>query len=358
MKMKRVLPFLIAACLTGSFPAVGVQAASEEGRYAYTVNIYAGNQGEFAENAGTWITVDKRQSGSKIESSVEVAKGMITVRGLEQNDLITFDQNILQTDAVRFRADNRYYIKGIRQSGQDNSLATYAYRVDRDADCVLAYGVKGDMVAYTVNYQDVSGNEVLPSETYYGNVGDKPVIAYKYRDGYEPEVAALTKTLVKNEAENVFTFVYHAVERGVVTRQVGTPGTTTNTITEILPGAVPAAIPGTTTTTGGDAAAGGGEEAAADEAGAGEEETAGEEDDQTPVQQIGDNQVPLANQDLQDLDDEEVPASNIQLDKMVKKGLPLAASLGIGLVSAAALIILAVVAKKHRNRKGIAVKSE
>jgi hypothetical protein len=30
----------------------------------------------------------------------------------------------------------------------------------------------------------------------------------------------------------------------------------------------------------------------------------------------------LANRDLKDLDEEEVPASDIQLDKVVKKGFP------------------------------------
>ncbi len=356
MKMtKKILPLLTAACFAGILPAVGVQAAQPE-RYTYTVTIYAGNQGTFAENAAPWITVDKTESGSKAKSSVSTAKGMITVSGLEKNDVITFDQNILQTDAVRYNAQNRYYIKGIRQSGQDNSVAAYAYRVDRDADCVLAYGVKGNMVAYTVNYQDADGNELLPSETFYGNVGDKPVIAYKYKDGYEPDVRALAKTLDANEAKNVFTFTYHEADRGIVTRQTGTPGTTTNTITELLPGAVPAAIPGTTA-----------EEGTADEEETGEEtaeaeeegtETAGEEEDQAPLQELGDEQVPLANQDLKDLDEEEIPASNIQLDKVVKKGLPLAACIGIAIAAVSALAILAVVVKKRRDQKGITVKNE
>ena len=31
----------------------------------------------------------------------------------------------------------------------------------------------------------------------YGNVGDKPVVAYKYIDSYIPQAYALTKTLVE-----------------------------------------------------------------------------------------------------------------------------------------------------------------
>lgn len=358
MKMrKKILPLLTAACFTVILPAVSVQAAQPE-RYTYTVSIYAGNQGTFAENAAPWITVDKTESGSTVKSSVDTAEGMVTISGLEKDDVITFDQNILQTDAVRYNAQNRYYIKGIRQSGQDNSMATYAYRVDRDADCVLAYGVKGNMVAYTVNYQDADGNELLPSETFYGNVGDKPVIAYKYRDGYEPDVRALTKTLDANETKNIFTFTYHEADRGTVTRQTGTPGITTNTITELLPGTVPAVIPGTTTEEAAETEAEGETGQEAGDAGTGGGEPAAEGENQAPLQELGDEQVPLANQDLKDLDEEEIPASSIQLDKVVKKGLPLAACIGIAIAAVSALAILAVVVKKRRDQKGITVKSE
>ena len=135
-------------------------------------------------------------------------------------------------------------MKGLRPSGRDtNEVATSALRVDRDADYVVAYGVQGDMTAYTVNYQDAAGAQVLPSETFYGNVGDKPVVAYKYKEGYEPEVMALTKTLSADESENVFTFVYNQTTREVITRQVGTPGTTTSTVTELIPGAPAPAAP-------------------------------------------------------------------------------------------------------------------
>ena len=70
---------------------------------------------------------------------------------------------------------------------------------------MVAYGIQGDMVSYTVNYQDGGGNELAPSRTYYGAVGDKPVIAYQYIEGYRPDAYNLTKTLGKNEADNVFT---------------------------------------------------------------------------------------------------------------------------------------------------------
>ncbi len=355
MIRRKVLPLLAAICLSGIFPGTGVQAASEgitdeaSAQYTYTVRIYPGNQGTFTNRVR--LAVDHTKSGSAIKSRAEIKEDLITVSGLKKDDIITLD---LQDGSVRLKEENRYYVKGIRQSGRDNStVATSVFRVDRDADYVTAYGVQGDMVGYTVNYQDASGNEVLPSDKYYGNVGDKPVVAYKYKEGYEPEVTALAKTLTANEAENVFTFIYSEAERGVITRQVGTPGTTTNTVTEIVPGVPPAALPAGTTAAeagGGDAGAG---EAGAGDTAAGDEEAGGDaaadEGEQEPLQQIGDGEVPLAEQDLKDLDEEEVPASNIQADKVLKKGLPLAASIGIAAGAAAALVALFLVVKKRRK---------
>lgn len=98
----------------------------------------------------------------------------------------------------------------------------------------------------------------------------------------------------------------------MVTRQVGTPGTVTSTVTELVPGAptavqtaAPAATTETTETTGTE-----------------DEEAAADEEAAEPLEEIGDQEVPLANRDLKDLDEEEVPASDIQLDKVVKKGFP------------------------------------
>ena len=42
------------------------------------------------------------------------------------------------------------------------------------------------LAEYTVNYVDANGNKLADSKTYYGNVGDEPVIAYLYIDGYIP----------------------------------------------------------------------------------------------------------------------------------------------------------------------------
>lgn len=359
MKMgKKLLSLAGIVCLLISVLPAEVQAAAggestKPAGYTYTVRIYAGNQGTFTDQVQLWV--DHSKSGNTQESQVEVGKGLITVSGLKKDDIITLD---LQEDSLRLNEENRYYVKGIRQSGRDNSTtATSVFRVDRDADYVTAYGVRGDMAAYTVNYQDSSGNELLPSGRYYGNIGDKPVVAYKYKEGYEPEVTALTRTLTENEAENVFTFIYHQAERGVTVRESGTPGITTTTITEILPGTAPAVLTPQRTVDAGENEGGGETSETGDTAlPESEEELDNGGEEQPPLQQIGDGEVPLAGQDLKDLDEEEVPAGNIQADKVLKKGLPLAACIAIAVSAAAALAVLFAVVKKHINRKGAAGK--
>ena len=122
----------------------------------------------------------------------------------------TYGENItFSPDWVQLPADSKYYVRGVRESGLDNNtVSNNVIHVTEDADYVVAYGIRGKLVAYTVNYVDTNGNTLAPSQTYYGNAGDKPVVAYLYVDGYQPQAYNLTKTLSENEASNVFTFVY------------------------------------------------------------------------------------------------------------------------------------------------------
>ena len=166
--------------------------------YTYTVTFYAGNQGTFAGGAGK-----------------------IVMSNLKYGAFVSFD--VQKDGVVTLNNSDKYYVKGLRKSGRDNSetdeleASRYSVTVKGDADYVVAYGIKGNQVAYTVNYQDVDGKELLASNTYYGNVGDKPVVAYQYVEGYTPQALALTKTLSENSAENVFTFRYTPIGTTVVT---------------------------------------------------------------------------------------------------------------------------------------------
>ena len=301
--------------------------------YTYKVTLSAGNKG----------TINGQ---NKIEQT-NIASG----------STVTFNLNDIQV------TDDKYYVKGIRLSGRDNNetLAAPSFTVDKDADYVVAYGIKGNMVAYTVNYQDASGKSLAESQTFYGNIGDKPVVAYRYIENYIPDALALTKTLSDNESENVFTFTYTP---GATDRIVET----TTTVTTTVPGtATPAGAAGTTgsagttgaaagtgtgTTAGGTAAGGttaGGTTAGGTTTGgtaggttnadnsqdttAKDKDTATSEDEQTP-------------KSLVDLDDEDTPKGNIDAKDKTSK-TPIAAGIGIIVVAVAALAGLIVFLKKR-----------
>ena len=367
-----VFTSLMTLCLVlGLFP---VNTLAEE--YTYQVTFYSGNQGTFNGTEG--LSVDNHSSGSQY--AVEENGDEITVSGLKQGDIVSFD---VQAGAVQMADDSKYYLRGIRQSGRDNdTVQTSAFRVDGDAEYVLAYGIRGNQTGYTVNYQDAQGNELAPSRTYYGNVGDKPVVAYLYIEDYNPQTLALTRTLSENEAENVFTFVYTPVPTEVIT-EPGDTITNTTTVTETVPGTTDegtAAGTGTGTagrtcfvltlsqatagtagegagaagTAGeGTGAAGEGTGAAGtDETGtAGTDGTAAGETDAAADEgttDIQDEEVPQDNQDLTDLDEEEVPQSNINIDEEeVKKGLPMVAGVAIGVLAVAALGVIIVLVRKR-----------
>ena len=363
-----VFTSLMTLCLVlGLFP---VNTLAEE--YTYQVTFYSGNQGTFNGTEG--LSVDNHSSGSQY--AVEENGDEITVSGLKQGDIVSFD---VQAGAVQMADDSKYYLRGIRQSGRDNdTVQTSAFRVDGDAEYVLAYGIRGNQTGYTVNYQDAQGNELAPSRTYYGNVGDKPVVAYLYIEDYNPQTLALTRTLSENEAENVFTFVYTPVPTEVIT-EPGDTITNTTTVTETVPGTTDEGTAAGTGTAGtgtagtgtgtagtagegagaagtageGTGAAGEGTGAAGtDETGtAGTDGTAAGETDAAADEgttDIQDEEVPQDNQDLTDLDAEEVPQSNINIDEEeVKKGLPMVAGVAIGVLAVAALGVIIVLVRKR-----------
>jgi len=327
-KWKRLLVSLLTVSMTLGASTMSVMA-DDTTPYTYKVTLSAGNKG----------TINGQ---NKIEKK-DIASG----------STVTFNLNDIQV------TDDKYYVKGIRLSGRDNdeALAAPSFTVDKDTDYVVAYGIKGNMVAYTVNYQDASGKSLAESQTFYGNVGDKPVVAYRYVENYIPDALALTKTLSNNESENVFTFTY---KPGATDRVV----TTTTTITTTVPGT---ATPGTGTgnvgtaggttggTTGGTAGTTGGTTTGttggttdgtttgtpdgtttdndSQDTTAKDKDTATSEDEQTP-------------KSLVDLDDEDTPKGNIDAKDKTSK-TPIAAGIGIIVVAVAALAGLIVFLKKR-----------
>lgn len=331
-KWKRLLVSLLTVSMTLGASTMSVMA-DDTTPYTYKVTLSAGNKG----------TINGQ---NKIEQT-NIASG----------STVTFNLNDIQV------TDDKYYVKGIRLSGRDNNetLAAPSFTVDKDADYVVAYGIKGNMVAYTVNYQDASGKSLAESQTFYGNIGDKPVVAYRYIENYIPDALALTKTLSDNESENIFTFTYTP---GATDRIVETTTTVTTTVPRT---ATPAGAAGTTgsagttgaaagtgtgTTAGGTAAGGttaGGTTAGGTTTGgtaggttnadnsqdttAKDKDTATSEDEQTP-------------KSLVDLDDEDTPKGNIDAKDKTSK-TPIAAGIGIIVVAVAALAGLIVFLKKR-----------
>lgn len=197
--MKRLLKYFLAALVV----ITGVFSQTEDAKafsYTYTVSFSAGGQGSI--NGGVQV---RKASGNEASVSVSAKGDKIIVTGLEYGDVISCDAQ----GSVALNENSKYYVKGIRLSGRDNNtVAQSAFLVSGDQDYVVAYGIPGELAEYTVNYVDTDGNKLAESRTYYGNVGDEPVIAYLYIDGYIPDSYNQTGKLSSNASENVFNFVY------------------------------------------------------------------------------------------------------------------------------------------------------
>lgn len=312
---------------TGLCTAFAEKGGNEK-EYTYTVTLYAGKEGTFADGSSE-----------------------VKITGLKTGDVVSFAGQI---GGVQLKDSGKYYVKGVRESGKDNNtVSAPAFTVDSDREYVVAYGIKGDMVSYTVNYQDESGNVLKQSEKFYGVVGDKPVVAFQYIDGYQPQAYNLTKTLNSNEADNVFTFTYKKIASGSDTNNGSNGsnsgnGTGTNTDNS-----------GTGTNTGntgnnGTGAANtnnNGNTGAADNAGTGNatNNTAGNnQTDNGQTVESADAETP---KEQVDLDDEEVPKAKINADQKAK-GRPagvMYALAGIALAAIFGIIILIVTFRKKKH---------
>ena len=321
-KWKKMLISLLSVSVIAAAPATTALATQPGNAYTYKVTLSAGNKG----------TIDGQQKVEELN--------------LTAGSTISFDLNDIQV------TDEKYYVKGIRLSGRDNAeaLAAPAFTVDGDADYVVAYGIKGEQVAYTVEYKDADGNTLADSQTFYGNVGDKPVVAYRYIENYVPQALALTKTLSDNEADNVFTFTYTPGETNQVIE-------TTTTITTVVPGntiyntvTVPAGTTGGTNAGGTTGANGtGGNATNADGTttpGGTTDANGGQDANQGDTVESPDEDTP---QDLVDLDDEDTPTGNIDAGK--SEGVKTMNFSLVIIVAAVAALIALIVAMRRRTKE-------
>lgn len=258
--------------------------------YGYKVTLYTGNQGTI---------------NSQNEMSINVSKGQMVSLDLSQ---------------IELPQDSKYYVKGIRLSGHDSvdNLDPATFVVNGDLDYVVVYGVKGNQVSYTIRYVDENGKQLSEDTVLYGNVGDKPVVAYKYIDSYIPQSYALTKTLVKNEKENVFTFTYKPGETGEIIEN-------TNIVTTVI-----STTPSTNANQGNN---GTGNATGVTQNNDGDTTSAGDED------------VP---QGLVDLDDEDTPKSNISVNNEKNSSTPIYAGIAISLAAIVGIIVAFMTIRKKR----------
>lgn len=318
--VKRLVSVLLAMLVLS---ALSVGALADDG--SYTVTVSTGN----------------------IEGAVLLGESSHTAQFNEDLPLGT----------VEVPEDSPYFFKGFRPAGQDNSVIyPSTVTVTEDCDYVAAYGLRGELVAYTIQYVTEDGTELVSSETHYGNQGDKMVVRARNFDGYQPQAYQLAKTLVENESENVFPFVYSRV---VIVNPTPAPSPTPYVYTE-GGGTVDA---GTTEIGGGTAPAGGGEAAPAP--GGGEEaEPAPAPEEQEPAEeqqteQITEDDTPL-NQgpaEIIDLDDtpsgetpeiKEKPKTDLQQER-AENETKLYVAGGLLAAALAAIVVLVVLLVKKRR---------
>ena len=222
---------------------------------------------------------------------------------------------------------DKHFVIGVKDTGHDNKeiidgKVTLDGR-DEDVSLVVAYGLKSNMVEYTVNYY-IEGTTTTPPglarETHYGVIGSKPVVSAKFADGYVPANAlSITGTLSADPSQNNFDFTYYEVD------QEG------NVIT-IVDGNVVVVVPAGGAGAGAGAAGAGAAGAGAAAAGDGAA--------------IGDGAVPLAEgpAEIVDLDDAQTPLAEGEDAEIEEGETPKEGGISGGAIAGGAILVAAVAA--------------
>ena len=350
MKMwKKLLTSVLSAVMVFTLLSTGAFAAETNSSlkkqpYTYTVTFYAGNHGTLKQIEN--VSVKRGESVIQLPVVLTTAD-KIVASGFEYGDkvLLTAQPTTVMTE------NSKYYVKGFRLSGRDNNTASdetasenAIFDITGDTDYVVAYGIKGDQVKYTVKYVHENGKKLAEDEVFYGNVDDKPVIAFKYIQGYNPKVYAFTKTLDEDESKNIFEFVYTDATSPTIEEIVTEDVTYSETVITINGGTT--AVGGGAGGTGGGATnvtGGGADQAAPGEGEAGDVRPAftGPEDDENGGSDL-----------IVDLDDEETPLANIDADGNANGNMaPMALYIGMGLLAIIAIIASVYVYKKLKKKE-------
>ncbi len=154
--------------------------ASGYSDYSYTVRIFSGDKGTFSDGSDL-ITVKGIAPGTTLDLT-----DLLSSIELTQNPVYTINEETGEKEIESY--ETKYSIRGIRESGRDNDeVSGQVFTVNHDMDVVVAYKIKGGDTAYTVRYVDAdTGEKLCEEETYYGYVGERIVVSYKYFEGYSP----------------------------------------------------------------------------------------------------------------------------------------------------------------------------
>lgn len=315
----------VSFMLLSVFLLTAGQVSAYGAEYTYTVRLYAGNQGELLEGG---IKCNSKSA------KVSYGKDCTVISGLKYGDTV-----YIRPQEAAAVTDSRYYVKGVRRSGRDNSEAEApVFGVASDRDFVVAYGISGDVAAYQVNYLDLNGNSIMESDTYYGNIGERQYVSSRYIEGYQPQALNLVKTISANESENVFDFQYAPV---TAQTQDGGDDTQADEGDEDAEGA--------DTEDDGEGDADAQDDANADNPEGGDVPVGGDAGVDIP-----DNEVPLGGQEgLVDLDDGEVPLVGAGAEKSQMRMGFIPIYVGIDAAALIAFVLSAIYLKRKYSKKTV-----
>ena len=184
--MKKLLTSLLVALL---LCIVGFGSVSAEENYTYTIEFDNGMYGVITDLNGNPVS---------------------EIKDIDPKLGPTFVPSNYRVEVT----NPKYYFKGFHISGIMDEYDNGVFKplgtipVDKDLIIVATYGVSGSLKEYHVRYVDQDGYELLPTDHFYGNVGDKPVVAYRYIAGYTPNTYNYTGTIPADDTVLTFTFVY------------------------------------------------------------------------------------------------------------------------------------------------------
>lgn len=189
--MKKII-LTFAFCAIFAFAATAVYGAEDE--YGHTMTVSAGN-GSF-------------ESG---ETVLDATTAEPVTADPEANKILINDEEVIVKPPTE-----DHFVTGLKFTGHDNSQVLdkkiSVSEENEDIDLVVTYGLKSEMVGYSIYYLSAKdGSDLRPSEKHYGVNGSKPVVSFKYVEGYLPNAYNETRTISRG-GDNTFYFYYYEVD--------------------------------------------------------------------------------------------------------------------------------------------------